>query len=295
MIKKHIRLIFAIVAAVVTAIIAVRIAVKRNGLTLQEVMSNGVSAQVDEMKVPILMYHNIVSDPTLVGKYVLSAKDLESDIVYLKSHGFTIVSLKMLSEFCNAEGKNIVKPVVLTFDDGCYSMLTQVLPILKKHGVCASVSVVGRYTEAAKEEAYPSEAYSYLDSDDINELLSSGLIELVDHSYDMHSLDGRRGTLQLSTESYEDYRRALLNDTFAAQRFFKDNCGVTPKAYAYPFGLNCSAGRNVISMCGFDVVLGVEEKINVIRKGDPKSLFLLGRFNRPSGISTEEFMMRIEQ
>lgn len=249
----------------------------------------------NNVRVPIIMYHSVLPDAGRAGDYIVTPSTLESDILYLKNNGFTPVFVSDLVGFCKGKKDLPVKPVVLTFDDGSYSILTEVLPLLEKHGVCATVAAVGRYTEAAAEEAEPSPMYSYLDPDDIKKLLASGRIELADHSYDMHSLDRRRGTLQLPTESFEDYRRALLNDTFEAQRLFKEKCGCTPEVYAFPFGLNCKAGRAVIAMCGFKAVLGVEEKVNVIEKGNADSLFMLGRFNRPSGISTEEFMLRITQ
>ena len=293
--KTIIRLAVISVIALITVVIAVVIAVRRKDLMSRERASSPVYARLGDVKVPIIMYHSILSDPTLAGDYVLSPSVLEDDIRGLRAEGFTFVSLKMLSDYCKGTAELPVKPIVLTFDDGHYNFMTNVLPLLEKYDICASLSVVGRFTEAAGEEAYPSEAYSYLDVDNLNKLLSSGRIELVNHSYNMHSLENRRGTMQLSTESFEEYRRNLLNDTYEAQRFFSDNCGVTPEAYAFPFGLNCKAGRTVISMCSFNAVLGVEEKVNIISKGNPESLFMLGRFNRPSGISTEDFIRRICQ
>ena len=48
-------------------------------------------------------------------------------------------------------------------------------------------------------------------------LRDSGHVEICNHSYDMHNLDGRRGVGQLEGESYEDYRKIFLNDTTKLQ------------------------------------------------------------------------------
>lgn len=285
-ISRRVKIALISVLGAVAAVIAV-------GMSVSMASAESADEPDDSVRVPIIMYHSVLDDPSRAGEYIITPRTLEADILWLKSNGFTPVMAGDLADYCDGEKDLPVKPVVLTFDDGCYNMLTTVLPLLEKLDVCADASCVGRYTEAAAEEAEPSSAYSYLDAEDICRLLESGRIELVNHSYDMHSLENRRGTLQLSTESFEDYRRVMLNDTFSAQEVFKKLCGEAPRIYAYPFGLNCAAGRAVIAMCGFRVVFGVEERVNVIKRGKPETLFLLGRFNRPVGISTEEFMKRI--
>lgn len=252
-----------------------------------------VRADTGRRTVPIIMYHSILPDPSRQGDYVVSPSQLESDILYLKAHGYQAVSLDSVISFCEGGGELPEKPVVLTFDDGQLNNLRLALPILKKQGFCGAFSIVGRYAEAACEDASPSVEYSYMDTDDIKDLLSSGIAELVSHSYNMHELGERRGTLQKSTESYTDYRRALLNDTTQAQRFFKKQFGTEPAVYAYPYGLVCPAGRTVIAMLGFKATLGCEEKLNLLLRGSTEGLTEMGRFNRPAGVSTEEFMQRV--
>ena len=244
------------------------------------------------VNLPIIMYHGVLPDPSRQGDYIVSPSQLESDIVYLKKHGYQAVNLNTVIAFCEGKGELPEKPVVLTFDDGQLNNLTYALPILKKHGFCASFSVVGRYAEVACEEAEPSANYSYMDFDDLAELMESGLAEIVDHSYDMHELGERRGTLQKSSESFNEYRRLFLNDTTEAQRLLRRRLGVEPEVYAYPYGLVCPAGRTVISMLGFKATLGCEEKPNHLIKGSTSALEELHRYNRPASVTTEEFMKK---
>lgn len=244
------------------------------------------------VNVPIIMYHSILPDVSKKGDYVITPSQLDSDLAYLKQNGYKAVTLDSLIEYCDGTGKLPEKPVVITFDDGQLNNLTYALPLLEKHDFCAAFSVVGRYTEAACEDAAPDPSYSYLDFDDIKKLLDSGRAELVNHSYNMHSLDERRGALQRADESYKEYRRAMLNDVSYAQRLFKRELGIEPVVYAYPFGLVCPAAGTVLKMLGFKASLGCEEKPNHLTRGDSSALTELHRYNRPAFVSTEEFMKR---
>lgn len=243
--------------------------------------------------VPIIMYHSILPDPERAGEYVLPPSSLESDMLWLKEHGYRTVTAAQLADFCEGSGELPEKPVILSFDDGQLNNLTYVMPLLQKHDMCASFSIVGRYCEAACEEAEPSDLYSYMDISDLITLTQSGRAELLNHSYDMHELSERRGALQKSTESFEEYRRIFFNDTFAAQRLIKENCGFAPVCYAYPYGFSCAASRALVKICGFKCSFGVEEKLNTVTKGDKNSLYDLGRFNRPAGKSSDLFFSEV--
>ncbi len=252
-----------------------------------------VKAQQEGVKVPIIMYHSILKDEAMWGDYVLSPMELEKDIIYLKSNGYEAVFVSQLIDYVENDGELPEKPVVLTFDDGSYNNLTYVLPLLTKYDFKATFSVVGKYSEIACEDAEPSPGYSYLDWNDINKLRKSGYVEIANHSYDMHSLDERRGSTMNNGESYDDYRRAFYNDAFKTQHLLEDNCNFTPEVYTYPYGLICDAARHLVKSCGFKASLGVEEKTNYVIRGDSDCLYDMCRFNRTAFESTEEFMERI--
>lgn len=146
---------------------------------------------------------------------------------------------------------------------------------------------------AACEEAEPDPAYSYLDWQDVSVLRDSGHVEICNHSYDMHNLEGRRGVGQLEGESYEDYRKVFLNDTTKLQTLCDEHCGFQPNVYTYPFGITCESASRLVKNMGFEASLGVEEKINIIKKEDERCLFGLYRYNRSGIISTEEFMKKV--
>ncbi len=255
--------------------------------------SRAIADSREGIAVPVIMYHSILKDESCWNDYVLSPIELEKDIIYLKQNGYTSVFISDLISYVEGECELPEKPVVLTFDDGSYNNLSYVLPLLEKYDFKATFSVVGKLSEIACEEAEPSPSYSYMDWADISKLLKSGKAEIANHSYDMHSTASRMGASIADGESFEEYQRIFYNDTFKTQKLLKENCSVTPAVYTYPYGATSEQTRALVKSCGFKASLGVEEKLNYIVKGDRDCLYDICRFNRPSFVSTEEFMKKI--
>lgn len=252
------------------------------------ISADSVSDKGKGLFVPIIMYHSILADPSKQGEYIVSPIVLENDIIYLKEHGYQTVFVSDLIDYVYS-GKSLPKkPVILTFDDGNYNNYTYVQDLLRKHDCCATVSVVGTYTEK-EQGAERSPSYSYLTFDEIVLMRKSGLFEIANHSYNMHTLGERKGALRKSNESYELYRSEFLSDLLTGQSLFNDKCGFKPLVYTYPFGLIEKDTTKFVRGCGFLASMGVEEKPNYITD-NPECLFCLNRYNRPSGISTDAFM-----
>ena len=280
-IKKLIALIFCVVIVCIVVV--------------KSCFSSAVRAEIkkiNSVEVPIIMYHSILKDENMWNDYVLSPVELEKDLVWLRENDYKTVFINDIVEFVNGGNELPKKSVVLTFDDGFYNNYYYVFPLLKKYNAKATISSVGSYSEFACEEANPQPAYSYLDWDNINEMRKSGLVEFANHSYNLHSLDNRRGTVKDKGESYENYRHVLLTDIFKNQHLIEDFCGFTPNIFTYPYGLTCEAGERLIKNSGFNATLGTEEKMNYIKKGDNDCLYNMHRFNRPSYISTKDFMKK---
>ena len=245
------------------------------------------------INVPIIMYHSILKDDARQGLYVISPVLVEKDFVYLKEKGCTPVFVNDLIRYVNYGEKLPEKPVVITFDDGCYNNYYYIFPLLKKYNFKAVFSVVGEYTFLASESGEtPNPNYSYMRWEDITEMRKSSLAEICSHSYGFHNLSPRYGVCQKNGESYEDYRRQFLNDTFKLQNMLNENCGFKPNVYTYPFGANDESSRRLVKNCGFEASMGVEEKPNIIVKNSPECLYNLHRYNRPAGINTEDFMKK---
>jgi peptidoglycan/xylan/chitin deacetylase (PgdA/CDA1 family) len=244
------------------------------------------------VSVPIIMYHSVCPDDSQSCSYVISAAQFENDMKYLRERGYTAVFVSQISDFVRSGAPLPEKPVAVTLDDGFYNSLSQVLPILEKYDMRATVSVVGAYAEKASGCADKDPFYAYLSWDDIRALAASGRVEIGSHSWDMHRLGARRGCAKMPGESGEAYARALESDLGRLQSALKTSSGIAPAVFAYPYGLISPGSADVLRNMGFAAALGCEEKVNVLTGGEAQ-LYHLGRFNRPAGISTEEFMKKI--
>ncbi len=244
------------------------------------------------VRVPVLMYHSILKDPAAAGKYVVSPQTLEADLTYLKENGYSSVLSSDLAAYVN-EGKPLPeKPVVITFDDGHANNLLYALPIFEKLDMRGVICVVGKYSEEFSDTDDHNPSYAYLSWTEIDTLVQSGRFEIANHSYDMHARSTRKGTMKKLGEDYDTYCVNLKTDLSKTQTLLKENCNITPIAFSYPFGSVCEDSVSVLRELGFAVSYGCAERVNYITDAD--SLYCLGRFNRPSGISTAEFMKRIE-
>ncbi len=60
----------------------------------------------------------------------------------------------------------------------------------------AVISIVGKYTDTftKTDEANPN--YGYLRWKDINELISSNLVEFQNHTFDLHEIGSRKGCMK---------------------------------------------------------------------------------------------------
>lgn len=267
------------------------------GLLLTVSISLGSFQKSDEtagksVKLPIIMYHSVLRDPNRAGKYIVSPQTVENDLIYLKNHGYTSLTAAELAEKVLRGEQLPQKPVILTFDDGYLNNLTYVLPLLERYDMKAVVSVVGSYSECFSQNKDPNPAYAYLSWDDIEELTAAGRVEIGNHTYDMHSRTERKGIKRLRGEGEAEYYAALVCDIGRTQSLLEEYCGIVPTTFAYPFGQTEKAALPILKEMGFTVLMTCTEKVNELN-GDPAVLADLGRFNRPSGISTDKFMQKI--
>lgn len=121
-------------------------------------------------------------------------------------------------------------------------------------------------------------------------MAQSGRFEIGVHSYDMHGQKTRKGSAKNKGESTGQYQAVFRADTEQCLALLAE-CGVDANVYAYPYGAISAESEPVLKDLGFYASLSCREKPNYITK-DPDCLWQLGRYNRPSGISTETFMQR---
>lgn len=251
-----------------------------------------VSAE-DNIFLPVIMYHSLLKDPARAGDYVLSPDVFKADMNYLTENGYTTVFVSDILNYIENGEALPEKPVIVTFDDGYYNVMEYALPFMRENGIKGVINIVGAYSEQSFEEGGHNPTYSYLTWEDISELDKSGVFEIGNHTYDMHSLNGRKGCRRLYSENAEEYRTALFEDTGGLQDILEEKSGVRPVAFAYPFGFISDESTDILEAIGFKVLLTCYEKPNYISRRESGECLILNRYNRPSGTETEKFFEKI--
>ncbi len=253
-----------------------------------------VSASLkDGIKVPIIMYHSVLEDESRKGDYVVTPEILENDIKFLKKKGYTFVLIRDLINYVYEGTPLPEKPVVLTFDDGYFNNMLYLPPIMEKHNAKASIAVVGKFTDIFSENDSHNPNYSHLTWEDIEEISKKDYFEISNHSYNMHEIKERLGCFKLKSETKDEYEKNLSSDIMQMQEALKEKSKVLCQVFTYPYGKVSNDSVDIIKKLGFKASLSCYEKTSLISK-DKNSLFLLGRYNRPAGISTENFMKKID-
>ncbi len=243
--------------------------------------------------VPIIMYHGLLKDPDLQGQYVISPDLFESDIQYLVNNGYTTIVMQDLINYVYNGGELPEKPVMITFDDGYYNNYLYAYPILQKYQCKMVFSPIGRYADQYSQTPDTHASFAHASWDMIKEMCDSGLVEVQNHSYNMHSnTNGRQGSKKNKNESLEDYKRIFTNDVNKAQQAITENTGYTPTTFTYPFGAISDVSVDILKEQGFLATLSCENKMNYLPR-DPEALFGLKRFLRPGGLTSEQYFAKI--
>ncbi len=207
--------------------------------------------------------------------------------MYFKDNYISPISFETLFKFTQNGTPLPKKCVIITFDDGQKSFLTKALPLLEKYNYPANINIVGALVELYTENGETNDSYAYLNRQDIEILSKNTLVELGCHTYNFHSLNNRKGIRKFSNESESEYTENILNDINKFNTLFFEITGKQPKIFAYPYGIRNDITLNLLKKQGYTVTLTCREAVNALSKGS--SLFELGRFNRPYGISSEQF------
>lgn len=247
------------------------------------------AVQGKELRLPIVMYHHLTTEAGYANDYTLLVEQFEQDLKYIQEKGYQTISLAQLLAYQKGQGELPEKPIMITFDDGFESFEVYALPLLKHYGMNAVLAVVGEFAELFTEHEDHNVAYSYLSWEGIAETAQAGNVEIISHTYSMHSTDGaRKGCNQKPNESDNEYRTALTSDLQKLKDTLIEYDIPSPSAIAFPFGHYNSASLEIIRDMGFEVAFTCRERINIIGLQN-ESFLLLGRYNRPSGKTSAAF------
>lgn len=244
--------------------------------------------------IPIIMYHNISPKPSLTGQYCVSVKEFEKDLINIGNSGYTPVSIQQLISYYNNSEPLPEKPIVITFDDGQESFYKYAFPLLKKYNYCAVMNIVGSFTDQYTQINDHNVDYSYLNWTEVQQLYNSKIVEIGNHTYNMHEITAlRKGCGIKKGQEPLEYCNELNADIGMLQERLKAFTGETAYIFAYPYGHISQQAPEIIKQMGFQAMLTCEEKLNYTR--DENWIYNLGRFNRSGNITSNEFFKKLNK
>lgn len=252
------------------------------------------AVKAEETPLLILMYHGILPDNSrALGDYVVAVSEFESDLRYLKDKGYTTVTMRAVIDHVKNGSALPSKAVVITFDDGYYNNYVYAYPLLQKYSCTMLLSPIAKWSDFYSEQPTVDERYTHVTWDHLREMRDSGVVEIANHSYDLHTLNlGREGSAKKASETTAAYHNVLSADLERAQTRFFDELGAKPTTYTYPFGAVSNEALEVLKTLGFEAALTCEEKRNILTN-DEACLYRLGRYKRPHGVSSAAFFQNI--
>lgn len=237
------------------------------------------SSTQENILVPIMMYHQVKSKG--LGKDVISPNEFENDLRFLSENNYNTITMTDLIAYVH-DGKELPSnPIILSFDDGYLTTYLNVYPLLKKYDMKIVLSIIGKSTDDFSRVKDENINYSHMTWDQINEMVDSGLVEIQNHSYNLHSTNkGRYGCNKKKCESLSEYEEFLKKDVITLQDKVQSYTNKSPNTFTYPYGRYSNDTEAIIKKLGFKATLSVTYGINVVRRGDPESLFELKRICR---------------
>lgn len=254
-------------------------------------LSSTADATDGKIKLPVLMYHLVIDDDSYTSEFVITPTMFREDMEYIRSQGYNTVVMQDIINYVKYDHALPDNPIMITLDDGYYNNYLNVYPILQELSMRAVISVIGAETDKySAPDAPVSEYYSHCTWQQLQEMSDSGVIELQNHSYDMHHIEnGIIGIDRLPNETSPDYRIRIFSDLSKMQERFETELSQAPTTFTYPFGSADKEGQAVIEEVGFTASLGTSG-VTYYVSDDISCLQLIPRYNRTNEISAEDIL-----
>lgn len=233
------------------------------------------------------------------------ADEFEQDILYLKTEGYNTVTSHEVLDYINNIAPLPEKAIMITIDDARYGVYKYAYPLLKKYGMKAVISVVGKYADS--EQSGNKAIREYCNWDEISEMAASGCFELASGGYylvDNHeTIDSKRnGVLRFSHETIDQYKALLSYDIETINDKIFSITGKAPVIFTYPHALrNIESDNILITDFGYKLLLGDNDSRRTrmnhfIDDAIPNTqLLLINRRSRLQGTALEKYILAAQR
>ncbi len=184
------------------------------------------------IRIPIIIYHSvrpyIIGEAKLQDDYDITPEMLEKQLVYLRDNGYTTITMDDFVKYVKAGTPwPVIKPVVLSFDDGWRNQYKYAFPLLQKYHDTAIFYI---YTN-------PIGQNHFLTWDEIREMDKAGMT-IGDHTLSHPYLKG------LSSDQ-------LKKEIIDSKKIIESQIGKPVLHFASPFGYTSPEIVKIISDAGY--------------------------------------------
>ena len=245
--------------------------------------------------IPILMYHHLNNegDGDVIIKTALFAEHMEA----LANNGYNTVSFAELQAYVDGSGSLPENPVIITFDDGYLSNYETAFPILKQHGLKATVFVIGTMVGATTYKDTGIWTYPCFTYEQARKMYESGVFDIQSHTFDMHQWPPnetgdyiRDSVLKLDNESEQEHRAALESDFSLSKSLIEEGVGNRVFVLSYPHGDYTTVSEEISAELGFTITVTTKHGTNRIKIGDENCLRTLNRYTITDNISADDLI-----
>jgi peptidoglycan/xylan/chitin deacetylase (PgdA/CDA1 family) len=178
-------------------------------------------------RIVILMYHKI-TDSIPLNEYERNTAEFENDLIYLKDHNYSILSMDDLLLLKSGDLKLTSDGIIITFDDGYESNYSIAYPLLIKYKMPANFFLTTEWMETTDFMTW-SEVWlmsQYLDADGKN------VFKMGSHTSSHPFLEQSAGNFA-TRDDYLNFLHTELNDS---KTWIVDITGQTSIFLSLPYG-----------------------------------------------------------
>lgn len=231
-----------------------------------------VSCFGEELKIPMLMYHNINDDYNIKDRTVeMSKNEFVSQMKAIKEEGYETISFYEYIDYVNGKAELPEKPIIITFDDGYLNNYTVAFPILKEMNMKATIFIITGRMGMQNGVKYPHFTWQQA-----KEMEESGLIDIESHTNFHNELD-KISNLNVIYE--------LRKSKYLIDRHLGKNTSIL----AYPYGYYNDAVIKAAESAGYLAAVRIRtEKPGVNTKN--QGVYELKRITAYGGMSGQDMI-----
>lgn len=261
-------------------------------------MSFNIVLAEEGLRVPILMLHDFTDNISKTDIRTITGEKFKEVLTILEENGYKSISFEELSRFVDGEIELNDKVFLIAIDDGYRSNYTKAYPILKEKKMKALISIIGW---SVGRETMPGGIIPinpHCSWKELKEMYDSGLVEIGNHTYDMHKYDKekaneRKGTIINKGENILSYRKLFSEDIIRLSDLIYKNLKKKDKVFCYPYGMYDEITEKLLDNLGYKITLTTNNGINYLNKGS--SLKKLKRVNITMETNMEELIKEWEK